>query len=213
MTRWDETSRSVVWRPTNLYANFARVLAQRMMDGERQGCQYLPLGASNFVSLEAVSQFLADDLDDSRIGDLIWGLVTVKQKTGLIVGKRADVSVLPLPRAYALLKLLFLPERLQINDLPIHIRPESEILALLEAGRCGEACRTAARRLRASGLAPLPHARSGGAARDGDWEELDQLNLDGRRLAGALLLPLARASVGQLLRLVVREPKVEAQTL
>lgn len=211
VAKWDETSRSVVWSSTSLPTNCMRVLARRMLDGERRGCESLPLGASNFVSLGTVSHFLAGDLDENRIEELVWGLATVKQRPENAGYRQSDADAPPLPRAYALLKLLFLPGHLQINGQPVRIRPESEILALLEAGRYGEACRIAARRLRVSGLAPLPHARSGGAARDGEWEELDHLNLDGRRLAGALLLPLARTSVGQLLRLVVRETKVEAQ--
>jgi CRISPR-associated protein Csx17 len=114
-----------------------------------------------------------------------------------------------LPRPYALLKLLFLPFSLVVHGTEHDVRPEPSILALLSAGRVGEACRIAVRRLRASGLTPLPHAR--GRSRDREWEELSQSGVDGRRLAAALLLPLSEGAVKRLVKLVVRPPKAEQQ--
>jgi CRISPR-associated protein Csx17 len=210
--RWAEKDRAVVWNSASLPVNLAHVLARRMMDGDKEGCENLPLAADNFVSLSTVSQFLAGELDDRRIEELLWGLVLVEQKPGLVMRQSTDAEAPPLPRAYALLKLLFLPEPLQVNGQPLRVKPEPEIVTLLGTSHIGQACRIAMRRLRASGLAPLPHPSSGGVARDADWQELDHLKTDGHRLAAALLLPVSRAAVGTLRGLVVRSAETEPQT-
>jgi CRISPR-associated protein Csx17 len=209
--KWMEEDRSAVWSSASLHVNLAHVLRRRMMDGDKEGCKEMPLAANNFVSLGAVSRFLAGELDNRRIEDLLWGLMVVEQEAGLFAGQPANADAPPLPRAYALLKLLFLPEPLPVNGGRLRIKPEPQTLTLLSAGHVGQACRTAMRRLRASGLVPLPHTRSGGVARDADWEEAEYLNSDGDRLAASLLLPLSQASVDKLCRLVVRKPEAEPQ--
>lgn len=208
--RWAEKERAVVWNSASLAVNLAQVLARRMMDGEKQGCENLPLAGDRSVSPSAVSNFLAGEFEDRRIDDLLWGLMLVEHRPGSPVREPADTDAPPLPRAYALLKLLFLPEPLQANGQAITITPEPRIVTLLTSGRIGEACQIAMHRLRASGLAPLPHPRSGGGVRDGDWEELDRLKADGHRLAAALLLPISGSSVAELYRLVGRKSKTGA---
>jgi CRISPR-associated protein Csx17 len=210
--KWAEKDRAVVWNSGGLLINLAQVLARRIMDGGRAGCKDLPLAAANFVSLDALSEFLAGELDDRRVEALVWGLMLIKQKTRSITQAAARADAPPLPRSYALLKLLFLPEPLQLNGEPVRITPEPGILTLLRAGHTGQACRIAMCRLRASGLTPLPGPRSGAAVRDGDWLELDELKTDRHRLAAALLLPISRPSAGQLRDLAVRRPKTSMGT-
>ncbi|CBE69811.1 conserved protein of unknown function [Candidatus Methylomirabilis oxygeniifera] len=206
--KWAEKDRAVVWNSANLSANLAAVLRRRLVDGERNGCPNLPLAAHNFASLNTVSRFLAGELDERRIEDLLWGLMLLPQPPG-ILSRPADDANAPLPRAFALLKLLLLPQPLTVNGLSVTIKTESSIAALLTAGHVGEVCRIAMRRLRASGLSPLPHPRSGGVVRDADWQELEYLDNFGQRLAAALLLPLSCKSVGRLRDLVLREAATE----
>jgi CRISPR-associated protein Csx17 len=208
---WAEKNRAVVWNSGNLSASLAQVLRRRLLDGERNGCTSLPLAGLNFVSLDAISRFLAGELDEQRIEDLLWGLMLVRQPPD-VLSTAVDKDAPPLPRAYALLKLLFLSQPLTVNGLSVEIKPELSIVSLLIAGRVGEACQIAMRRLRASGLSPLPHPRSGGVARDTDWKELDFLGSDRNRLAAALLLPLNYRSLKRLRELVIREPATELQT-
>ncbi|HLG94843.1 MAG TPA: type I-U CRISPR-associated protein Csx17 [Bryobacteraceae bacterium] len=209
--KWAEKDRAVVWNSADLSANLAAVLRRRLMDAGRNGCANLPLAATNFASFGAVSRFLAGELDEQRIDDLLWGLILLLQSPGML-STTADKDAPPLPRAYALLKLLFLPDPLTINGLSIAIKPEPSIVNLPIAGRVGEACQIAMRRLRASGLSPLPHPRSRGRVRDADWKELDCLGADGVRLAAALLLPISHASINHLRKLVIREAATELQT-
>jgi len=210
--KWADKGRAVVWNSAYLSANLAAVLRRRLMDGERNGCTNLPLAAPNFASLDTVSRFLAGELDEQRIEDLLWGLMLFPQTPGILKRPAEDSDAPPLPRAYALLKLLFLPQPLAVNGGFVNIRAEPSIVSLLSAGHVGEACRIAMRRLRASGLSPLPHPRSGGIVRDADWQELEHLGSDRQRLAAVLLLPLSYASIDRLRRLVMRDAVTEPQT-
>ena len=74
------------------------------------------------------------------------------------------------------LKLLFLPGPLRVSGSDIKLRGEPSIVPLLRAGRIGDACEVAARRLYISGLSPL-RARFPDAA-------------DGPRIAAALIFPV-----------------------
>ncbi len=210
--KWTEKDRAVVWNSANLCANLAAVLRRRLMDGGKNGCSHLPLAASNFVSFATVSRFLAGELDEHRIEELLWGLMLLPQSPGMFSRPADDVDAPPLPRAYALLKLLFLPEPLRVDGLTVTIKPEPSIVSLLMAGHIGEGCRVAMRRLRVSGLSPLPHPRSGGVIRDADWQELEYLGSNGQRLAAALLFPVSYASTDRLRALIAREAAAEPQT-
>ncbi len=134
----------------------------------------------------------------------------------------------PLPREYALLKLLFLPRPLvqewdsqrerstwrmarvvtgpdgkKKREEGIHVRPEPRILPLLRAGRVAEACRIATERLRSSGFTPLAGSTRAGSWRQSDWE-CDPSH-DAHRLAAALLLPISQWAVNELVHLVTRQ--------
>jgi len=96
----------------------------------------------------------------------------------------------PLPRAYALLKLVFLPKyhALQTGG-GKPIKPEPAILNHLRAERLSDACQVAARRLRASGYVPMPGPASGGRARHVDYTLPKSVQA---RLAAALLIPVSK---------------------
>jgi CRISPR-associated protein Csx17 len=86
------------------------------------------------------------------------------------------------------------------------------LVGALTAGRGDDACRVAARRLREKGLVPVPQSRAGSAARDGAWNEAGSGCIDGRRLAAALLIPIADADVRTLRNLVLRETRTPDST-
>lgn len=225
---WAKKERAVVWNAADLATNLAAVLSRRCMDGARAGCVDLPLASPAPASLAAVSAFISGDLDDGLIEELLWGSILVEQTGPVTRPPPSADSSLP-PRAYALLKLLFLPRRLVIEGEGdrrrarparrderggIRIRPEPAILALLRAGRLGEACGIAMRRLRASGLNPLPAPIRGRRVRDGDWKELDGMGgagLDARRLAAALLIPVRDSEVNRVFHLATRGGDAEPQ--
>ncbi len=146
------------------------------------------------------------------------------------VPKAPDVALVP--REFALLKLLFLPAPLvpersgatvrwrlakRLSDgreeTGLVIRPEPRILPLVRVGRIGEACRIAAQRLRASGLPPMPGPRPDGSTRDSIWSDQPRNYERARRLAAALLFPLAWDAWGGLVELICRDSAAVAETL
>jgi CRISPR-associated protein Csx17 len=220
---WAEKDRAVVWNAADLATNLGNTLARRMIDGARADCGHLPLASRFTATLDHVAAFIAEDLDDERIEDLMWGLMLLDAPLPRGGASRWEPSRIeappPLPREYALLKLLFLPQALTAHrqgevvrwrlarsgEPGIRIRPEPRVLPLLRAGRVGEACRIAAQRLRVSGLPSMPAVLPTGVVRDVEWSECVCGHRRARRLAAALLIPIGSDSVNQLVRLVCRQ--------
>ncbi len=227
--KWAEKERAVVWNAADLCANLASVLDRRVMDGARKGCRDLPLAPSSTASRASIAAFLRGDLDDRKIEDLLWGLMLIDQSNvdPTEADTSSDAGTADLPPLYAMLKLLFLPHPLlasrtasgklrwrfaNTHENGIRIRPEPAILSLLRAGRVGEAATIAMRRLRASGLTPLPHRRSGGPSRDGEWCEVRFSQREGMRLAAALLIPIRADAVHTLVQQATRADKIDEPT-
>lgn len=223
---WTDKRPGVVWNTADLATNLAKILQRRMMDGQSVGCSWLPLASRFRVPLATVAGFLAGELNDERIEQLLWGLSLVTYSTAQSLDQQESDDV-PVPRAYALLKLLFLPRPLVIERDSegalfarslrhnehggVIIRPEPAILHLLDGGRLGEACAIAMRRLRASGLDPMPRPIRGRGVRDSDWRELDRMGdagIDPLRLAAALLIPIRDGDAHGLVRLVIRGDEI-----
>lgn len=216
---WAEEDRSVVWNTEDLAINLTNVLQRRVMDGQRAGCTALPLASRSAVPLDTIAAFLDGEVDDHRIEALLWGLMLVEHhgapRPAQPVGT-VHPPERPIPRTYALLKLLFLPRPLvgepsnqtirwrcaHEGEAGITIRPEPRILPLLCAGRVSEACRIAAQRLRVSGLVPIPGALPNGTSRDDIWSEIVNDLRRAQRLAASLLIPIDSVSVNRLVHLV-----------
>lgn len=227
-SNWAEKDRSVVWNAGDLATNLANTLQRRLMDGQRNGCESLPIASCCAASLDAVAAFIQNELDDRRIEGLIWGLMLI-DGFGASPPRQSPIgaSGTPLPREYALLKLLFLPRPLagdhqgnrivwrlaREGESGITIRPEPRILPLLRAGRMGEACQIAAQRLRNSGLQPMPGPLLTGVIRDFDWAELSSDPRRGNRLAAALLIPIDSKNVNQLVELICRSQSTAAEAI
>lgn len=213
---WAEKDRSVVWNAADLSANLAAVLSRRVMESSRAGTDSRPLASEHRVSLSTIAAFLARELDEARISALIWGLILcdTDEAEHLEPSVGDSVELQPIPRAFALLKLLFvdLPTKGALgSSIPLELfeklrllRPDPLILALLRTADVPEACRLAARRLRIAGFQPRPHARSGGYPRDEEWIDTACDLATSRRIAAALLFPIRHRDVIALCELVCR---------
>lgn len=206
-TAWADKGRAVVWNSGGLAANMAAVLERRMMDGARANSKQLPIASKRTVSLDAISFFLSGQTDDHRLEELLWGLMLIDHWKPYPedLARAQTASEMPLPRLYALLKLLFLPYPADpgASGETIIIRAEHAILPLLRANRTGEAAEIAMRRLRSSGLVPMPHRVSGGVSRDRVWKGTSG-GCDVMRLAAALLMPVSTNNVHKLAGMVLR---------
>jgi CRISPR-associated protein Csx17 len=213
---WAEKDRAVVWNAADLSVNLFAVLSRRVMDAARAGADSRPFASFHRVSLDTVEAFLAGELDEERVADLVWGLVLcdTAEAEGLHPRAGGSAELPPIPRAFALLKLLFISlpgKRLPGSQITTDLfeklrllRPDPAILALLRTGDVPEACRLAARRLRIAGFQPRPHPRSGGYSRDEEWIDTACDSAMSRRISAALLFPIRHRDVNALCKLVCR---------
>jgi len=229
--QWKKDSNTQCWTTSSLPQNILCLLERLIIDAGKHSLRQLPLSSAFLLDLNHIRAFLFGYVNDSYIDKLIWGILLASHTfpENLRFNKQ-DRLLPPLPRAYALLKLLFLPRPLvrewdaererwrwrlaRSDEEGISIRPEPRILSLLRADHVGEACRLAYQRLRASGLQPLPAPHTHSPPRESEWCEIH--GIDSQRLAAALLFPISDFAVNQLIQLVTRqdeEPEQEPETL
>lgn len=200
---WTEKSRSVTWIRSSLSKNLATIMERRLVEAYKDDLKELPLRAIRSVSINDIALFIEGRTDDHLIEDFLWGAILVNQQQKwprLRVHENEDADHSPLPRSYALCKLLFLPDntalKYEIDGKPVS--PEISILNLLRGQQIERSMLIAARRLRASGFMPLPGPLPGGRRRSVEYYGA----IDPIRLAASLLIPFT--DVDHLKRLVLR---------
>lgn len=199
---WTNRDGSAVWGTNTLEENLASVISRRSVDARVNTLTHPAVAGRRQASLTAVTAFLSRATDDAQIEELLRGLALIDWKrAGRVERKRTAITVpATLPRAYALLKLLFLRdgELYRRGSMePVTIKHEPRIIPLLRANRVDEALEIAARRLRATGLSPLDH-------------RFHFNRQDGTRLAAALLIPIESRAASALANLVLREEEEES---
>lgn len=194
---WAQRSTSAVWSKAGLEENLASILQRRSIDARSQSLSHPAVSSSRFASLASVNAFLNRETDDEKLEDLLGGLVLIDWSQDKAADSKIEKRNIPptLSRAYALLKLLFLPKG-EVQPKPdaeaIVIKHEPSIIPLLRAGRIPDALDVASRRLRASGVMPLTT----------DFYVPEK---DGARLAAALLIPIDEPSIREIARLVLHD--------
>ncbi len=190
---WTNNDAGNVWGAGALEENLAAVLHRRSIDARSQGLAHPLLASKRFASLWAIDAFLRGDTDDEEIESLLRGLALINWRNAKEREVYHSGKVPPtLLRAYALLKLLFLPEG-KFERLSEPIKHEPSIVPLLRAGRINDALEIAYRRLRSSGVVPFTN----------NFYVSDE---EGTRLAAALLIPIDQRAVKALDALILRPP-------
>jgi CRISPR-associated protein Csx17 len=198
---WTQDNTAAVWSAGTLADNLAAILHRRSIDARAANASHPALASRRYASLAAIDAFLREETDDERLEALLRGLALLNWSRRSDSLPRISRGVPPtLSRAYALLKLLFLPDgKLKRHTLTeaVTIRHEPAIVPLLRAERVPEALEIVDRRLRASGLTPFTC----------------QFHVPqdvGGRLAASLLIPIADSAVNALAALVLRPANPEA---
>jgi CRISPR-associated protein Csx17 len=203
---WAESnaSASAVWSNRPLAENLAAVLHRQAIEARMENFAHPAIGAARAATLDSIALFLDKQLDERRIENLVRGMSLLDWRgteAKLPEKYKAQEDEIPvrLPRAYALLKMLFLPNgKLSFSPdrEPYLIKHEPRIVPLLMANRAGDALTIAAQRLHATGLVPLTNT-------------FHFPSDNGARLAAALLIPINQRTIRRLARLVLREPEEE----
>jgi CRISPR-associated protein Csx17 len=192
---WNDESKSAVWGVGTLADNLSMILQRRSIDARSEGLSHPVISGSRFATLEDIGSYLDLETDDDRLEKLLFGLILIDWPAGelKLQGNRRKGVPSALPRAYALLKLLFLPDGKlkQSNGSEVVIRHEPSIIPLLRANRVREALSIAYQRLQSSGLTP--------ATREFHYSEEE-----GSRLASSLMIPIDANSIQSLAALVLR---------
>jgi CRISPR-associated protein Csx17 len=180
--RWAPESRSAVWHEGSLSVNLGRIAARRHLEEAEQGKTAAPKAAAGAAD---VQRFLAADLDEQRLADLL---------LGLLLADSAHLPFMhepvPLPVGYCTLKLLFAPHaqlaRLGFLAVDQTLALPGEIIASLRAGNTQRAVNLGWRRLQASDVSVPAFPRRPPAAP----------GIEGPRLLAALTIPLNPRDLG-----------------
>jgi CRISPR-associated protein Csx17 len=194
-------SNDVTWHDGDLTDCLNAIMARRIQRVEKAGCEGWPDWSPCYARLDDITDFIEGRIDPALLADLVWGLSLIDWQTVGHVKKQAreqeqaeritydwrddeEYRHRTIPSSfYALLKLCF---RHKNDGIPI----EAAIHQLARSGKGQEASRIAARRLRASGEAPLV-------------TDLPVAADVARRTAAALLFPISRSDM-KLLKLTLQ---------
>jgi CRISPR-associated protein Csx17 len=188
-----------VWQGGRLETNLIAILARRLMDSERAGLDHPAIGGRTYARNIDIAAFLWRLTNDREIEELLWGLALVDKREPWDLIPPGRLTPLPLPRAYALLKLAFLPDKLRFNSngsmIECDVWTDPTILGLLRARDIAGAVALAERRLRFAGLRPM-------------WNGIGHAGVSAERLAASLLIPVG--GIGGLARMVIEKKELEA---
>ena len=185
---------ATVWTSGDLCRNLNRLLTRRIIDATSAGQVQAPFTGKCAARLDDLTEFIDGQTDDRLIDDLAGGLM-------LLDWAKIAPQQLPWggtrslhapPASYALLKLCLAGQGIPVGAVDVELKLNSEIARRSAAGGLEQATRLAARRLRASRLAPAV-------------EFVGSANLKrNSRVAAALVFPVNRRALQQLATQVLR---------
>jgi CRISPR-associated protein Csx17 len=190
---WTEKNpeNDVAWHDGDLTDALNAILARRVMRVAQSGAKGWPDEAKRFARLSDITDFIEGRTNDDLLTDLIWGLSLLDwQKMERVPSEFRDVPEAIPSSFYALLRLCFRPANGKHDAIPV-------VPAILSRAMNGDgkaASELAARRLRASGQAPL----------------VDDLPVSGetaRRTTAAILFPISYDDFRQLETMIIKPPK------
>jgi CRISPR-associated protein Csx17 len=183
ITLWADDDGSCVWTDRPLVDNLIAVARRReIMD------EWPALEGSIAAGAADIAAFIAGDTDDERLSALVWGLCSASCES--THGAGGDPRALP---------SVFAVTRLALTPRPapgIELLHTSGVISRLAAGDAVTATRAAEHRLRGAGLVP----RCGPMAVDARAS---------RRMAAALLFPLAPSTIAAMRRQIIRTTTLE----
>jgi CRISPR-associated protein Csx17 len=189
---WDAApGNDVVWPDGDLTHALNAVLARRLVRVSQSGANGWPDQSPRFASLGDITDFIEGRTDDALLSDLIWGLSLLDWQQVEPLASKFHDSPETIPSSfYAMMRLCFRPSVRKDDAIPL----VPSILFRAMNGDGNAASELAARRLRASGRAPLAN-------------ELPVSGQMARRTAAAMLFPICHDDFGLLERCILQPSK------
>lgn len=191
---WDDTpGNDVAWHDGDLTDALNAILARRVIRVGQSGAKGWPDEAKRFARLDDITDFIEGRTNDDLLADLIWGLSLLDwQKVKPLSPDFRDAPEAIPSSFYAMLRLCFRPAN--GNQEAIPLVPAILHRAMNKDGK--SASELAARRLRASGKAPLV-------------KDLPVGGDTARRTAAAMLFPIASHDFRLLEQSVLQHSKTQ----
>lgn len=187
---WEENAAvDVAWHEGDVIAALNAVMSRRLVLAQKAGAHTWPDAGRRLANLSDIAAFIEGRINLARFAGLLWGLVLLDwpQITHASWPRsESDADTYP-GAAFALLKLCFAGAPVRDVEVPL-------VPVIHERARLGQgalATQLAARRLRASGLAPAV-------------EQVPQQGPAVARAAAALLFPIANFQTNVLVKTVLR---------
>lgn len=181
----------MAWHDGDLTDALIAILSRRVMRVGQSGANGWPDDSPRFARLDDITDFIEGRTNDALLADLIWGLSLLDWQPVRRLSLESHETPDAVPSSfYAMLRLCFRPA--SGTDAAIPVVP-----AILQRAMNGDgktASELAARRLRASGIAPLV-------------KDLPVGGDTARRTAAAMLFPITSHDFQLLERNILQQPK------
>lgn len=211
--KWQPGSSSAVWSNQLLAENLAAVFRRRQMEAFRAGCPGVPLPSSRFAKLDDVTCFLRSQVDDTKLEDLLWGLL------GVTFPSQPDVnesSQRPAPFEFGCLRLLVQTRQMSAVDgawrssqaIDGNVHADADVFHRLASGQpdaIADCVDRSARRLKSSGLLVIGYRNRMQTGRPLQVESL----IPPHRLLAAMLFPLSEIDISRIANTVLYPPETE----
>jgi len=211
---WLPGSTSAVWSNRPVAANLAAIFRRRQMEAFRRGLPGTPLGSSRRARLADVAAFLNDEVDQTKLAELLWALVAVRWSE---VEPHAPDSDRPfVPFEFGVPRLLVEPRTILADrdrwvvttSGELNAKPDPDVFHILASGRKDaiEQCvDRAARRLKSGGR--LVHGYRNRRLAGRPLAVASSISAD--RLLAAMLFPLSNHDLGVIATTVLYPPEFE----
>jgi CRISPR-associated protein Csx17 len=211
---WSPGSTSAMWSRRSVADNLASVFHRRQMEAFRDGQGGVPLYSPRLAHLSDVIDFLNGEIDDEKLGDLLWGLIAIDWPK--VIPAQPDQNEPNVPFEFGMLRLLVQPGTIVANgaywnwslsdDADSNAKPDPAVFDLLSSGQgnaVGKCIDRAAQRLKSGGLLITGYRNRRLAGKP-----LGIISaIPANRLLASLLFPLSARDIDNIANVVLFPPE------
>lgn len=195
--KWNDSVNDYSWNGSNIYARISNVVYRMFI---KNMDKYSPLSSRLIINPEYATLVIDGDLGGDKLENLLYGLMWIKwnknkQEDDTKTRKKYDVEKSkidkPLYLEYATIKLLYVGNKININEEDIEVKGNAKLIGMLKGNNIKDAYGVAYNTIRSKNI---------------DIIHQDLFNeLEGTRLAASLLIPAKYKSLESLIMKNIKE--------